>query len=353
MDAVAEVRMPWFDTSRRNKFSRFFATIGWSLTQPGKLMSSIPEGLGVGSGLVFLASIQLVSLSFVFFPMMLVVGLPRLMGGPGPGVYELFNYIMFPVGLYLMVLIHGLLAHLVLACTGNIKSGLSRTILASTFSGGPFILCAVPCVGMCIFPVSFVWWLVAMIIMVQVGQAVSGLRATIAGLVTPLLGVMIWGGIIVLGVYSSSNRTAGMMNPPAAQIAVQNSGVEQGIDFIVTKYSESNGSLIGPEEFKSTYPELTGAGGNEKSFVTDGVKGWWLGNMFVIAMEGTDLVILRYGWDGTLLKYWKNKSAFRTMGSSGRDLLVMIEDFQVVREEAGYPRIPEAILQEWLDTQEP
>ena len=344
MDAIADVRMPWFDTSRR-WLGRWFSTIGWAISQPSKLIDGVPKNSGIGPGVVFLA------LNATFFcvvwllPVVLIMGIQRL-----AATSEFLFFLLFPIGICVAVFIQGSVTHGILVLSGGTQYGYSRTMAAATFSTGPFVLCSVPCLGMCVAPLGLIWWLVLMCIMVHVGQGVNGLRATLSSLVVPATITILWLGALVLEEYWGYQQAGTRWTTGQAMVG---SPVDASVEELIASYTDSGGSLVGVEDFKVMAPMLANSG-NTRAAITEQGECWWLGNVFAFSVKGeTNLVVLVYMPDGTLMHYRKTDSTMRKGGSSGMPLTQMVEDIQVVREEEGSPRIPQDLLDAWVDTQEP
>ena len=277
--------------------------------------------------------------------------------GMGMGLSQMGGLLIYPVVILVLVFVQSGIVHVVLLISGGAAYGFSRTMSATTFSTGPFLLMLVPCLGMCISPVSVIWWFVATIIMLHVGQKVGGVRASLAGLVLPILALAIWGCFIAYSIYEDSNRTV-VMNAPglvSAQAQMEKARNNLFITTLIEDYEASGGSLRGPDAKKSAFPTRTWDG-PEGSFKEGNASGWWVDDVFVCAMDGDtfDLTILVYTKeDYALMKHWKTDTSMRKSGQSGSALAKMIQDVQDDREKNGYPPLPEKPLQEWVDSLQP
>jgi len=275
--------------------------------------------------------------------------------GMGVSMSWMGSLLIYPVAILVLVGLQTAITHVGLLITGGAAYGFSRTMLATTFSTGPFLLMLVPCVGMCISPVSIIWWIVATIIMVHVGQKVGGVRASLTVLVMPLLALAIWGSFIAYSIYEDSNRTVVMTAPVFAAAQAQKAQNNVFITTLIEDYEASGGLLRGPDAKKSAFPNQTWDG-SEGSFKEGNASGWWVDDVFVCAMDGDtfDLTILSYTkGDNALMKHWKTGSSLRKTGGSGPPLAKMIQDVQDDREKNGYPPLPEKPLQEWVDSLQP
>ena len=351
MDAVAEVRMPLLD-STKGAFKRWLGTIGWSMTQPGRLMAGVPNNTGVGVG----ARFALITFGFVllvgYLPVLLISVLPMMFGGGvGPvGILAIGPAVIIPAIVFVLVGVQIALAHGLLAVTGATAHGFGRTALAVLLATGPFALMATPCVGGCASPIAGVWWMVSSIVMLMVGQKVSGIRATLAVLLLPVGGI----GIYVVGLVWFV--TVGSFNPFGGN-AMLGPGVG-GAQLAITVHDvfEDKGSMPSFDEFNRQFVDVSGTliGETAVEFADGGASGWWSGNVFVCgwaADERNDRRLTVLVWekkDGSLsTSTWVGTSS-ASRSSSGLSLMKMVEGAQEGFAEDGYPQIPSEPLQAWV-----
>ena len=220
-DGIENAVAPWFDASR-GIFKRTLLTAGWAMVRPGDLARGIPPKSGPLPGFQFLAMINLLLLCFGVLPIFVVaVAVPIWQGalnaGGGPGLALAAFYIgMMGVttvtSTLLTVVAIAAAGHLVLRLTGPVQDGIGRTMSLACFGCGPAILVAIPCLGpYCGSQVSGIWSLVAIILLLSAGQRVSGLRASFAVLLMPVLLLF---AIIVLTIVSGMSATTARMTMP-------------------------------------------------------------------------------------------------------------------------------------------
>lgn len=356
MDTVAEIRVPWMDASQ-GRFRRWMGTIGWSMTSPGKLIESVPLSGSSFSGWIFcLWNIVAVCL-FGYGPMLLLIFIPAMNRG-AIGAYE-FLYVLFPLSLLIFVLFQALFSHGFLLITGGKTQGFSRTMSACTFSTGPFLFSAIPCAGSCLGPVSFIWYVISSIIMLQVGHKVSGVRAVFAGLLMPFLLIALWAGSIMYSVYQAQQRIGNIAQ--AVQFnAIADAQEEQVIANLLADYSSdevlptSNVIAANMQAFV-TGPNAIGTPGGtfqEGTFDTEWAKGWWWGPVFVCTESTNPSTVTILIWsEGRMTYALKNGQSLSRGNRQGLwSIEELIEVIQDDRVSAGEPAIPAKPLQDWADS---
>lgn len=173
---------PWLDRHQRGVLNRWFATIGRSMTAPTRLIQSTPAESSTGKAFGF-AMINIV-LTFVVAIATLWVYFSLMPMGPvGLGALTFFG-LFLGVGFGIQVawlMLWMLLTHGLLRIMGRLPGGMRATCRCMWYSSGPYMLAAVPCVGVnvLIFP-AVIWWGVCAAIMLSKEHKIGGLRATIA-----------------------------------------------------------------------------------------------------------------------------------------------------------------------------
>lgn len=199
-DATAPESHPWLDKKRRGFFGRFASSIFMAMTQPKRMIETVPPDSSLGSAWWFAILGNATYLFVAVIPMLVffaampafltpppgVGGTPIGVAGLGPmiaaicGCYSVGWVIVFAVG----VLIWGGVTQLLLKLTGPTEHPINRTYQALLYSSGANATLMVPFCG---FYVSGIWWLVSAVVAVMEGQKVSGWRAAFSVLTMPLL----------------------------------------------------------------------------------------------------------------------------------------------------------------------
>jgi hypothetical protein len=178
--------MPWLDRRDRSFFHRLFATIGFGMTNPFRVMRATPSGSSLASAFGFVLIVQLLGLLLgIVLPVagLMLLQAPSFMNiamGTALGLS------IAVIVLWVLILVWGAVAHLVLRISGGTAHSIGRTYQAICYSFAPCILIAVPCLGPYMMSwLTTVWWIICAILMVYEGQKVSGWRAACAVLLVP------------------------------------------------------------------------------------------------------------------------------------------------------------------------
>jgi hypothetical protein len=182
-------RMPWLDRRRIGFVRAWFRTALAGAFSPTRLMRLTPvdSSLGEAAWFVLLNSTLAALLGMLplfIFPM-IVVGRAGLAAGAG-GLLVSLVLLLWPL---IMVAIWGTFAHAILLATGHRAHGLGRTWQAMCYSSAPNLVAAVPCLGVHLSIVAWIWWSVTAILAVREAQRVSGARASLAVLTLPICAV--------------------------------------------------------------------------------------------------------------------------------------------------------------------
>ncbi len=207
------VRMPWLERADSNIFKAWWQTTMMSMSAPVRLMKAMPVETSGWRAFWYAALTSTGYNLFSIVPCCLFVALvPFLAGAGGGGRGGALNMlgvlavmaagtIVFNIayiGLWILST-QGLLR-----LTGPTPHTTARTSQALSYSCGPYVLAAIPVLGIYITMwVGWIWWMVAAILMLREGQKVSGKRAAFAVLTFPILciiivvggyvGLMVWG----------------------------------------------------------------------------------------------------------------------------------------------------------------
>ncbi len=187
---VAEA-LPWLVRDKRGLYRGWIGTVGMAMVRPRRVMELAPIDDADAAAWGFAFCTHLVIWFCSTLPAWLLFGF----GGLGPLPEMCSGSIMVAVAVAIALAVWGLTTHGVLRITGGTQAPIGRTYQALCFSSGANILTGIPCLGLYV-PVGWCWWLISAVLMVRAGQQVSGLRATAAVLVFPiLLGI---GGVTAL-----------------------------------------------------------------------------------------------------------------------------------------------------------
>ncbi len=189
--------LPWEDRRKRGVFRSWWATTKIAMLRPGDLMSARDDSSSLAAawgyfavtfGMIFLVGALLGTLFFALF-----AALMSGAGGMPPnfmGVMALMQLATFGVAVIvtvIFVVLWVLATHGLLRVTGGTAGSIRTTFHAMLYSSGPNFLNMIPCLNN--LPIGSVWWAVSAILMVKRGHEVSGLRATFAVLLFPVLSV--------------------------------------------------------------------------------------------------------------------------------------------------------------------
>jgi len=192
--------MPWLDRSGRGLLRRLFGTIGLSMGNPGRIMRATPADTPAVTALIFALVMHLIAFGF---GAVLPVSILMLLEAPDYDDVMIMLTVVGAVvaGLLLLVVVWGGIVHGILLMTGGAAYPLRRTYQAMLFSSGPVIVAAVPCFGpYMLYWAAVIWWSISAILMLMIGQKVSGVRAALAVLGVPLVLIL---GTLLLAVLAA------------------------------------------------------------------------------------------------------------------------------------------------------
>lgn len=200
---------PWVHRRSKGFLKGLLTSIGWALVQPIRLMRADP-GPSVGQAWLFLAITALLYAlpSLLFFALMVIV--------PGGGVGAGYGVILFFVSAvavpFVLALLWGAVAHLLLRVTGPTAGGMDWTYQTICYSHGATVLNLVPCLSWATWFLSGIWWAISATLMLKERQQVSAGRAVLAGVAPPAVVLLLAvGGLVGVLVYGvSASRTASL-----------------------------------------------------------------------------------------------------------------------------------------------
>jgi hypothetical protein len=109
------------------------------------------------------------------------------------------------------VALWGLVAHAILVLTGPKAHGLRRTYHALGYSSGVNVVSAIPCVGVYVAPLAWIWWIIAATVMTREAQRVSALRAFFAVAAIPAVlatAIVAWFVVAIVPTMQTAMATA-------------------------------------------------------------------------------------------------------------------------------------------------
>ncbi|MDX2017390.1 MAG: hypothetical protein SFY95_07085 [Planctomycetota bacterium] len=262
----------WEHAGDRGTLARWWRTLKDSMFRPGKLIEATPpagvrvdeQGVqppseSVWPALRFAMLSNLLTILVAIVPMLLILAVPMFVGaGPGGGGGAMAFPMMtgLAIGLLVAVIIFpitiglwSLASHAMLRVTGGSAFGLGRTVQCLAYSSGTNVTAAVPCVGGYF---SWIWWVVASILMIRSGQRVSGGRASAAVLV-PVCVVMLtcvagyvgfFAWAIQQGQTASANAQKALQQAQAAQKAQLEALTGTGALPALTTHARTSGDSI-------------------------------------------------------------------------------------------------------------
>lgn len=179
-------KMPWLVREKIGFARAWWQTLCMSMVSPVRLIQLTPPGSSLATGWWFAAMTAGLATLVGMLPLSV---LPMLMPAPRAigmvlGLGGMLGLLVWPS---VVIAAWGGLTHALLALTGRHDYGAGRTYQAMCYSSGPNLLVAVPCMGVYLAPVAWIWWSVNAILMVRHAQRVGTMRATIAVASLPLI----------------------------------------------------------------------------------------------------------------------------------------------------------------------
>lgn len=223
---TAPQRLPWTERSERGFVRAWLGTILMAVTSPTRLIRAARD-VRPASAWWFATVTYLVALLGGVSPFLVFffaqpgrvrpAGLVSSIGGP------LLVVSMLWLGI---VAVWGLLAHAILRITGRTAGGPGRTYVALCFSSAVTILGVVPCFGLHMMGLIVpLWWAILAALMLREEHKVPAWRATVAGVLPPVLGYMSVVGLWILLVTNAMARVT--MATSAAQRAQAAAAAQQ------------------------------------------------------------------------------------------------------------------------------
>ncbi|MBL9032863.1 MAG: hypothetical protein JNM80_14300 [Phycisphaerae bacterium] len=214
--------LPWLDRARLGRFTAWRKTLVLALFDPARLARAMPDPAGGCGGVRFGVLTILMYLAVMFLPFVALVAFSvaragGLGGWGGGGIFLASSFLLTALFLLLLVPLWGLLAHLVLICTGRRAGGLSRTLGAMGFASGCAVLGAVPCLGVYLLPIAAIWPAISGIIILRHAQRVGWWRSVFAVGLGPVLVAVGATLLFALPAYLGARISLGTARAQAAQ----------------------------------------------------------------------------------------------------------------------------------------
>ncbi len=254
-------QLPWLRREKEGRLRSWFSMIGLAMTNPHRVMRSLPPESSVGQAWWFAAVTWLVlwfgGVGLPFVAIGVIMAITRNRDFIEPTLVGLGMMLGGVCWSLLCIAIWGLIAQGLLMVTGGSSFTIGRTYEALCYSAGCNAVLAIPCLGpYCGSWVGAIWWVVSATLMVMVGQRVSGPRASLAVVTAPavasLLGLAGYFGWVFLmvsgrGGFMNQVGAAVQMEPAAAAVADYAAGHEgRGPEHAALLVSEG---LLGPAFF--------------------------------------------------------------------------------------------------------
>lgn len=187
----------WLERPVVGFWTALFGTLFDALFRPARLGRALPAGSRLGPAIGFAAltatAFGIMGLWLIVLVIALGAGPARLVLGNNPAnPWPLLLFI--PVGMALAVLFMAVVVaawsgvtHLMLRLTGPVARPFSVTVQSLCYGHGANVLAGIPCAGMNLSLLSWVWWAISSAAILTGAQRVSGSRATIAVFTAPLV----------------------------------------------------------------------------------------------------------------------------------------------------------------------
>ncbi len=242
-----QIELPWEERAQHGMIKAWFKTLMTSIASPGRMIDAANfSNASVGSAWTYLA-LNLLIVTLVGFVLPgIAITLFQLATG---GFVDDDAVVIFLVGptigflsMLAIVALWGGVTQIILRLTAEVKGTLGRTYQCLCYSSGPMLIASVPLIGLYCFtfiPVPQVWWLILAIIMVQAGQQVSGVRASIAvGAFPAVVAVaLLIGFVLMITMSMNAMRMTGVQMGP---MTGANWGSGQGETVLLQSQLESH-----------------------------------------------------------------------------------------------------------------
>lgn len=202
---TAPLVVPWIERKQIGFLRGWARTIGWGFTKPSQIGAALRGEQTKGSGFSFVFVTLAITLTLLASPLIAMVAWALISGGGGGMMtmsYMIIPVIAVGVLLLLAMIIGSLLAHGTLRLMGEGAGKSALTTNAISFSFGPCLFAAVPCLGIYTSAIAWVWWIVSSTVALTEAHRTRTWKA----LVAMVLPALLMPGMIVLayvGVFAS------------------------------------------------------------------------------------------------------------------------------------------------------
>jgi len=227
---------PWLERREKGIVRGWFGTVIQSMGTPSRLARSTPERSSLLQATWFAALTTgfylLLGLSAFVLMFLLIAVITAVTGGGSGGaggvsttLVPMFGFLALGLGVMIAILVGafvwGAMAHGLLRLTGPVSAGIGRTMQCILYSSGTNVLHAVPCVGIYLGWLGTIWWAISATLMLKDGQKVSAGRAALAGILPPILTLLVGVGMFVALVVLPLRTAIAMAQVSATQTAAQ------------------------------------------------------------------------------------------------------------------------------------
>lgn len=227
---VGQYRNPWLEEGV-GFVPRFLRTALDGALKPEPLIRGTPAESGKGPAVRF---VMLLMAAVAMFGVGLVSLVPVFLGGGsaaalGASVVSVLAAFAVPFVLYLLWV---LLAHALLRIGSEHKPPFAHTVQAMSYTAGPMLLLAVPCVGPYLLWMAAVpWWITTAIVALRAGTGARVWRCIVGVLVLPTL-------LIAAGVSGYAGLMYWMMSPTGPIAMARNTaggtGMTMALNFTIS-----------------------------------------------------------------------------------------------------------------------
>ncbi len=182
----------WSERARLGYWRAFWRTVGQSMGSPSRIGATLPQRSDFWGAVLFATICGMIGIFFSGSPLFVLFGLAS--GQMSSGLEYALRAVGTMAGVIvgfvivgqLLFLLWGCAAHGILRVGGGVRRPIVQSMSTTLYCSGPFIISAVPCCGIYIFPISFVWMAIGMIHAFASLHRISVMRASVAVL-TPVL----------------------------------------------------------------------------------------------------------------------------------------------------------------------
>lgn len=218
--------LPWIEKGNRSWFGAFFATMGWSISNPNRAIDGVPPESSAWHAIRYALVHTLLQGLLGLWPLFLIlfaVAFAGLIAGGGRQSGAVLGIIIgVVIGLMVwfgVLLVWMLAAHATLRITGSTEGGFRRTVHAMAYSAGNNFISAIPCLGFYLCWAGFLWWGISGAAMLARAQKVAGWRAGLAVFALPIVFTIAAVGLTVIAVTAAQRSASSAMKSMPASVS--------------------------------------------------------------------------------------------------------------------------------------